>query len=115
MSESGTCSTNSLSTWAAKLWPTPRKEGYDAQGKGHGDLVYEVKARLWPTPTAQDGANNAGPSQMERNSLSLNATIGGSLNPRFVEELLGFPIDHTDLKPSATASSPSKPSPSLKR
>jgi hypothetical protein len=62
-----------------KLWPTPRKEGYDSQGKGHGDLVYEVKARLFPT--------------------------SGSLNPRFVEELMGFPIDHTALKRSGTLSS----------
>jgi hypothetical protein len=26
-------------------------------------------------------------------------TGSGSLNPRFVEELQGFPIDHTALKP----------------
>jgi hypothetical protein len=79
-----------------KLWPTPRKEGFDAQGKGHGDFQYEVKNRLWPT--TQDGSNNCGPSQLRRDSLSLNAMIGGSLNPRFVEELMGFPIDHTALK-----------------
>ena len=29
--------------------------------------------QLLPTPTTQDGANNAGPSQFERNSLPLNA------------------------------------------
>jgi hypothetical protein len=169
---------------AAKLWPTPRKEGYDAQGAGHGDLVYEVKNRLWPTPCAQeDGKSpeahlamkarmkggprhtvtsltvaaklwptptvpNGGrrnpegtsltglkpdggkaqidlrefairlwPTPIERdwkstshankdNSRPLSEVAGlsgsGSLNPRFVEELMGFPIDHTALKPSGT-------------
>ena len=89
-----------------KLWPTPRKEGYDAQGKGHGDLQYEVKAKLWPTPTVQDGANNAGLSQMERNSLSLNALAGGSLNPEFVEALMMFPIGHTRLQPNESPIAP---------
>jgi hypothetical protein len=70
---------------------------------------------LLPTPTVQDGANNAGPSQMERNSLSLNATFGGSLNPRFVEQLQGFLIDHTALKRSAMPASRSRPIPSLEQ
>jgi hypothetical protein len=56
-----------------KLWPTPRKEGYDSQG-----------------------------SQ-------------GSLNPRFVEQLQGFPIDHTALKRSVTQLSRSKRTRSSKR
>jgi hypothetical protein len=30
---------------------------------------------LLPTPTAQDGANNAGPSQYDRNTLPLNARV----------------------------------------
>lgn len=32
-------------------------------------------ARAWPTPTAQDGKNNAGPSQFRRQSLPLNAEV----------------------------------------
>ena len=40
-----------------RLWPTPRKEGYDRQGKGHGDLQYEVKHRLLPTPEAKLSAS----------------------------------------------------------
>ena len=38
---------------------------------GGMDLV-TVTERLLPTPTVQDGANNAGPSQWERNSKPLN-------------------------------------------
>lgn len=29
----------------------------------------------WPTPTTQDGSNNGGPSQHDRNSLPLNALV----------------------------------------
>jgi len=39
----------------------------------------------------------------------------GSLNPRFVEQLMGFEIDHTDLKDLGIAASPSKPTRSSKR
>jgi hypothetical protein len=35
----------------------------------------ESKVRLWPTPTVQDSSNNGAPSQMERNSLPLNAAV----------------------------------------
>jgi len=56
----------------------------------------------WSTPTAQDSKNNGAKSQMERNSLPLSAQVGGSLNPTWVEWLMGWPIGHTDLKPSAT-------------
>jgi len=56
----------------------------------------------WPTPTAQDAANNGGPSQHERNSKPLNAAVGGSLNPTWVEWLMGWPIGWTSLRPLAT-------------
>ena len=53
--------------------------------------------RMWPTPTVQDSANNGGASQYERNSLPLNAVVGGSLSPNWVEALMGFPFGYTDL------------------
>ena len=88
---------------------------------------------VWSTPTKQDGANNAGPSQFNRNSQPLNTqvawatpqtfdanninrspkalarakTIGGcsnlreqvtgQLNPDWVETLMGYPPDWTDI------------------
>jgi hypothetical protein len=157
--------TLNLSDQAAtpKLWPTPRKEGYDAQGKDHGDLVYEVKNRLWPTPSAGNfndgesletwearrqankakGINGNGqgtplsiaaklwPTPIRKDAeqgsgrghhlnpaadkkagtrlyeaaIRMDDSPSGSLNPRFVEELMGYPIDHTALKRSATPSS----------
>ena len=36
------------------------------------------EAALYPTPTAQDAKNNAGPSQTERNTPPLNAVAGGA-------------------------------------
>jgi hypothetical protein len=75
---------------------------------GLGRLV-----QLWPTPTASDATkwNNmtAGErlakGQMVRLGNSLSTTenrVGGKLNPRWVEWLMGWPIGHTDLKPLAT-------------
>ena len=85
---------------------------------------------LWPTPTKQDGENNAGPSQYNRNTLPLNTIVtlyptmdhgaakgrgeksaearsrlGGSLNPEWVEWLMGYPIGHTACADSEMPSS----------
>lgn len=65
---------------SSPIWPTP-----DAQSGWHNPhnwpnqvarnhqvhLAHSVG--MWPTPTQQDGANTAGPSQFRRNSLTLNA------------------------------------------
>ena len=58
--------------------------------------------RLLPTITVQDAKSNAGPSQFRRNTLPLNALIGGSLSPEWCEWLMGFPIGWTNLEPLAT-------------
>jgi hypothetical protein len=68
--------------------------------KGHGvNLIGRVKElQMLPTPTTQDAKNNGSQSQMERNSLPLNAVAGGKLNPEWVEWLMGYPAGWTDLK-----------------
>jgi hypothetical protein len=71
-----------------KLWPTPRAEGFDAGGKDPGRSLH----------TAVKAIDNS-----------------GSLNPRFVEELMGYKIDHTALKLSATQSFRPKSSRSSKQ
>jgi hypothetical protein len=80
-----------------KLWPSP--------SAGNARPLSEV-ASLLPTPQAHDAAKGdparVGRFGTEHGGRNLNDTIGGSLNPHFVEELMGFPIDHTALKRSET-------------
>jgi hypothetical protein len=56
---------------------------------------------MLPTPTVQDAKNNGAQAQQERNMRPLNAVIGGSLNPEWVEWLMGWPGGWTDLAASA--------------
>jgi len=66
-------------------------------------LTSETAFGSWlPTPTVQDAANNGGPAQFRRNSLPLNAVVGGPLNPAWVEWLMGWPIGWTGLDPLET-------------
>jgi|SRR5579872_938474 len=66
----------------------------------HGLSLCAVVNRM-PTPTAQDAKNNCGPSQVDRDAL--NVTVGGPLNPEWVEWLMGWPIGWTGLQPLAMA------------
>ena len=43
-------------------------------GNGMG-MPLAIAVQLLPTPTTQDGANNGGPSQFQRNTLPLNAEV----------------------------------------
>jgi hypothetical protein len=109
-----------------KLWPTPT--GNDAKASGSrntpqsnahgGESLTDAargdggKGRLWPTPQAHDAAKGNpervgrfGTTHGGRNLNDEMATAtSGSLNPRFVEELMGFRIDHTALKRSGMPS-----------
>jgi hypothetical protein len=69
------------------MWPTPNaaKAANDTSLTCSGDgrsqpnklgwAVAEHEQRMWPTPTVQDGKNNGGPSQWERNSDPLNVAV----------------------------------------
>jgi hypothetical protein len=102
-----------------KLWQTPvRDDAIDrVNGKinSRGEPKLSAQAKLWPTPQAHDAAKGDpervgrfGTKHGGRNLTDEVMVAGlsgsGSLNPRFVEELMGFPIDHTALKPSGTPS-----------
>ena len=92
---------------AQVLIPTPTVSGnYNRKGvspqSGDGLATW---AKKWATPIVQDSANNGAPSQMLRNSLPLNAQVGGALNPTWVEWLMGWPLGWTDCAASATAKS----------
>jgi DNA (cytosine-5)-methyltransferase 1 len=97
-----------------RFWPTPTaSEGTGAQpntGRTGGKSLRE--AVMYPTPTASmyKGSSAAALTRANGRDRSndrldhcLQASEGsGSLNPNWVEWLMGFPIGHTDLKPSET-------------
>ena len=89
-----------------RLWPTARAsaamaeniENIQRRGKQRGKLEEKVAmTAMLPTPTVQDSKNNGGPSQQKRKTKPLNAVAGGTLNPTWVEWLMGYPKGWTDL------------------
>lgn len=102
---------------AVKHWPTPTaslgtKGGRVTPRKGRegGTLIEAVSARSFATPTARDWrSGKASQATMERNSRPLSEQIGGSLNPTWVEWLMGWPLGWTDLRPWETARCHSAP------
>jgi hypothetical protein len=95
------------------LWPTPLTSEPKCTGKPDSLLK---TAKLWPTPRASD-ANS--PGIHGNGGQDLRTVVGregsGSLNPRFVCELMGFEADHTNLKHWETLSCRNKRSRSSKR
>jgi hypothetical protein len=82
------------------LWPTPQSA--DAKStivqKGHQkNLTHQVMK--WPTPTAHNAKETNSPSEAKRNEPTLASRVGGTLNPTWVEWLMGWPLEWTDLKP----------------
>ena len=86
------------------LWPTPTVSGnYNRKGasKHSGDGL-ATRVRNFATPTARDWkSGKASQATMDRNSRPLSEQIGGSLNPTWVEWLMGWPLGWTDLQPLA--------------
>jgi hypothetical protein len=84
-------------------WPTPQARDWKGPSgrslKGEeNDLPNAVKYQTFPTPTATDAIKNGKVSPRPR-AMGLSETTGGSLNPTWVEWLMGWPIGFTDLKP----------------
>lgn len=111
------------------LWPTVRAADGDKgvrsmaghakerERRGNGvDLPTAIK--MWPTPTSRDHKDGTAQScqNVPENGLlgrvihsrephqSGQTNQNGSLNPQFVEWLMGYPIEHTALSASETAS-----------
>lgn len=87
--------------------PTPvAHQGGHNQGGGKGrtgkirpSLATMASKGVLPTPKARDFKAAGG---AQRNSLDLPGTMGGPLNPQFVEEIMGYQIGWTELKDWAT-------------
>lgn len=96
---------------AVHHWPTPH--GFSKDGKSNGpsgnELGRAVNRSLWPTQTAMN--DTGGPalckwggsgSREKMKSMTTPEELNGSLNPQFVEWLMGYPNGWTDLKASVT-------------
>lgn len=80
------------------MWATPAAADAVGTSGGNQSKSLRTDVRMWPTPTTQDASNNGGPSQHNRNTKPLNAEVNGSLNPQWVEWLMGYPVGWTDLE-----------------
>jgi hypothetical protein len=115
---------------ASGLWPTPTvggggqtlPEGTTPTGKtpeGRKQtvclerFVMNVERGIWPTPLARDCRTMKGSARMAsaQGAEPLSTVVqkmegieNGRLNPQFVEWLMGYPHDHTLLKPSSPVS-----------
>lgn len=111
-------------TGAAMDWPTPTAEPYGTNQGGAAGRAGQVRPSLegcareeWPTPKEADGRpkGNAGDRKspgldamargglLAEDSPNTNGSHRGSLNPDWVEALMGAPPGWTDLD-DATAS-----------
>ena len=80
------------------LWPTPCVHGnYNRRGlsENSGDGLATAVAKMWPTPKRQNA--NGGPCRHGDGGLDLQTAANGTLNPAWVEILMGFPLGWTDL------------------
>ena len=107
-----------------KMWPTPCAVDHKGAGKTgalRDRLDYAVErgatksnlyqapteGKLWPTPCHQGGGGINGGSHSRETLYKIvgeteGKKMGGSLNPNWVEWLMGYPLGWTDLKDSAT-------------
>jgi len=111
-SEAEAMISGSLTPPRMEKWPTPTVCGnYNRKGlserSGDGLATAVMK---WPTPRSRDWKDTGSvpPSRVTNPQLATlgqataMTTPGGSLNPTWVEWLMGWPLGWTDLKPSAT-------------
>ena len=103
-------------------YPTPTvgmvTGGQNPEKGGQVGLGYMARKNKWPTPTAHNAKETNALSEANRNAPTLAAQAGGKLNPTWVEWLMGWPLEWTDLKPLETDKSlcvPQQPLNYLKR
>jgi DNA (cytosine-5)-methyltransferase 1 len=105
---------------AVKLWPTPRARDYKdgesvppSRVKKPSLATLGQSVRMWPTPRAALGMSMRLTENMAKlrhkkyletevayheHKSKAPGTGGGTLNPTWVEWLMGYPLGHTDLK-----------------
>jgi hypothetical protein len=79
----------------------------EAIRKGENNsLATQVAVKMWPTPTSRDHKDGTNVENVEENCL-LGRVVHptpetGSLNPNWVEWLMGYPVGWTDCEVSGT-------------
>jgi hypothetical protein len=107
--------TRNLNDQVAK-WPTPTSS---VGGANHNSPSVVSGKRFamnlagavqsFPTPTRRDYKSGTGAQDRPGHSPPLSNVIGGTLNPTWVEWLMGWPLGWTDLKPLEMDKSHSAP------
>ena len=106
-----------------RLWPTPKASAAEPDfakvGRSATGISLATAVQMWPTPSAaddRDRGNLSTPAIQRRmakgKQLNLSMVVSehsGSLNPTWVEWLMGYPEGWTVLEPSATPSSRKSP------
>jgi hypothetical protein len=98
------------------MWPTPRASGQEnldtlIKRKGEKAAVQHnltAAVQMFPTPSANEDAAGSPNGKMQKmlgNHPKVRTPGGGTLNPTWVEWLMGYPGGYTDLKDWAILSS----------
>jgi hypothetical protein len=99
-------------------WPTPTcadiytdklKSSQQTEGSMHSVSLGQA-VQMWPTPQSNDAKNAVVRHRTKSLQVMLGGAvatldtqaIGGHLNPTWVEWLMGWPLEWTDLKPLET-------------
>ena len=97
----------------AVAWPMPTATSYGSNQGGSAGRTGPIRLSLngevqkWSTPLASDGPNG-GPN-LQRKGGSLPAEVAGTLNPEWVEMLMGFPPGWTSIDGPPDEAKPSTP------
>jgi len=89
------------------LWPTPNQRDWKDSGPSQGKRKSPNLGTMvhWPTPTTKGMCGGSGAwDQLNQITTTEEAKMmgagnGGTLNPTWVEWLMGWPLGWTDLKP----------------
>ncbi len=90
----------SLESWQARQQRLKAKHN---NGNGMG-MPLGIAAKLLRTPMASDGETGYQGTNRVGRQLNLPTQLGGSLNPRFVAQMMGFPPDWCELPAPAPSS-----------
>jgi hypothetical protein len=105
---------NLIEHLSAEMWPTPnatdgiggRIHHPSAHARRRVQISLNYAAKYWLTPTSRDWKDGSSVANVPVNALLGRAVaptkIAGSLNPAFVEYLMGFPIGWTACAVSGT-------------